>query len=60
MTEAECIKNMEREAKALITIRDRRLFRDKYATFEDYVRDKWGEVILKNLEVWEKATSERN
>jgi hypothetical protein len=24
------------------------------------VRDKWGEVILKNLEVWEKATSERN
>jgi hypothetical protein len=44
----------------LITIRDRRLFRDKYATFEDYVRDKWGEVILKNLEVWEKATSERN
>jgi hypothetical protein len=42
MTEAECIKKMEREAKALITIRDRRLFRDKYATFEDYVRDKWG------------------
>jgi hypothetical protein len=60
MTEAECIKKMEREAKVLITIRDRRLFRDKYATFEDYVRDKWGEVILKNLEVWEKATSERN
>jgi len=38
MTEAECIKKMEPVAKALITIRDQRLFRDKYATFEDYVR----------------------
>jgi hypothetical protein len=60
MTEAECIKKMEPVAKALITIRDRRLFRDKYATFEDYVRDNRGEECLKNLEVWEKATNARN
>jgi hypothetical protein len=51
---------MEPVAKALITIRDQRLFRDKYATFEDYVRDNRGEECLKNLEVWEKATNARN
>ena len=60
MTEAECIKKMEPVAKALITIRDQNLFRDKYATFKDYVRDNWGEELLKNLEVWEKATNARN
>ncbi len=27
--------------RALLTIRDRRLYRDDYASFEDYCRDKW-------------------
>ena len=60
MTESECINKMAPVAEALITIRDKKLYREHYATFEDYVADRWGEECLKTLAVWEEARRERN
>jgi hypothetical protein len=60
MTESECIKEMASTAEALIAIRDKKLYPAQYATFEDYVRDRWGEEFLKTLAVWEGARRERN
>ena len=41
LTEAQR-QTMVDMGKALYTIREKRLFRGEYATFEDYVRRKWG------------------
>ena len=60
MTESECIKLMAPVAEALITIRDKELYRNQYATFEDYVRERWGDQYLRVLAAWEKARSEQN
>jgi hypothetical protein len=50
--------------KALQDIRDKRLFRERHKTFEEYVRDKWpgeeGEYMLKMLAEWEAMLSEHN
>ena len=60
MTEEDCIKKMEPVARALITIRDKKLYRERYATFEDYTRCEWGSETLAMLAVWENAIRERN
>ncbi len=46
---AECETVIERGletfyaiGRSLLTIRDRRLYREQYGTFEDYLRDRWG------------------
>jgi hypothetical protein len=53
MTESECIKKSASVAEVLIAIRDKNLYPAQYATFEDYVRDRWGEEYLKtDLNFW--------
>ncbi len=53
MTESECIKKAVSVAEALIAIRDKNFCPAQYATFEDYVRDRWGEEYLKiDLNSW--------
>lgn len=34
-------RTMAKTGKALYTIREKRLFRGDYPTFEDYVRERW-------------------
>jgi hypothetical protein len=60
MTEFECVKQLAPMAEALITIRDKKLYRDRYSTFEDYVRERWGDQCLRILAAWEEARSEQN
>jgi hypothetical protein len=60
MSESECIEKMASVAESLIAIRDKKLYRDRYETFEDYIGDRWGEEFLKSLAVWEEARRERN
>jgi len=57
--ESECIAQMESVAKALIKIRDQKLYRDEFATFEDYVRARFGAEVLNILATWEQAVRER-
>lgn len=59
-SEEKCIKEMGPAVRALIEVRDRKLYRETHATFEDYVRAKWGEKTLKMLAVWGEAVRERN
>lgn len=40
--EASIESGAEQVARALTEIRDRRLYRDGYSTFEDYCRERWG------------------
>jgi hypothetical protein len=40
--EAAIEQGAEKVAKALAAIRDRRLYREDYSTFEDYCRERWG------------------
>jgi hypothetical protein len=60
LTETECIEQLAPVAEVLIKIRDRKLYLRNYATFEDYVKGRWGERILKLLAEWEEARGERN
>ena len=60
LTESECIEKLAPMAEALITMRDKKLYRFTHATFEDYVKERWGEKVLKILAGWEEARRERN
>ena len=60
LTESECIEQSAPVAEALIKIRDHKLYPQNYATFEDYVKERWGEKVLKTLAEWEEARRERN
>jgi hypothetical protein len=51
---------IEETCQALRRIRDGRLYREKYATFEEYVEKKWSADILTILAEWEAYVRERN
>lgn len=49
-----------RAGKALLTIRDKRLYRADYSTFEEYCQDKWGYTRQRGyqlIEAWETLDS---
>ena len=58
--DASHFAQIEETCQALRKIRDGRLYREEYATFEEYVEEKWSADLLTLLAEWEAFVREHN